>query len=67
MNILKQIKNKVMQKIYRKMLKKMVFCYDFQKGKHGKYVYLSAMLDGESIVKINMTKQTQGIAKWISN
>ena len=67
MNILKQMKSKVIQKIYRKMLKKLVFCYDFQKGKHGKYVYLLAMLDGKSIVNINMTKQVQALAKCMSN
>lgn len=67
MKILKQMKNKFMERIYCKMLDKTVFCYDYHKGKHGKQVYLLVMLNRKIIKMINMTKQVQALTKCISN
>lgn len=67
MKILNELKEKVIEKIYRKMLKNLVFCYEIKKSKLGQYVYLLAILKGKPITRINMTKQVHGLAKYKCN
>jgi len=65
MEILQEIRNKVMANIYRKMLHNLKYHFEFKRGKkyHDRYAYLVFLLGNTRVESINVTKQAHWLAK----